>query len=126
MNYHKPFFFKFPEISTHLGLITCSKLIFQIIGDLLFCYWTQNMYQRGVLIHLLKFLIFPQIESKKSDILKFYKLDVLCQNMGSKAKNISHSVPLVVRLVEEYREGFESRYIEYPSPLSISSVRINK
>ncbi|RNA34102.1 hypothetical protein BpHYR1_009866 [Brachionus plicatilis] len=31
---------------------------------------------------------------------------------------LSHSVPLVVRLVEEYRDGFESRYIEYPTPLS--------
>ncbi|RNA27800.1 hypothetical protein BpHYR1_001407 [Brachionus plicatilis] len=30
---------------------------------------------------------------------------------------LSHSVPLVVRLVEEEREGFESRYIEYPTPL---------
>ncbi|RNA28084.1 hypothetical protein BpHYR1_019812, partial [Brachionus plicatilis] len=30
---------------------------------------------------------------------------------------LSHSVPLVLRLVEEYREGFESRYIEYPTPL---------
>ncbi|RNA37873.1 hypothetical protein BpHYR1_007211 [Brachionus plicatilis] len=59
--------------------------------------------------------------------------------MGSKAKNIrdlltasnrlfelseryfraglSHSVPLVVGLVEEYRESFESRYIKYPTPL---------
>ncbi|RNA06894.1 hypothetical protein BpHYR1_025226 [Brachionus plicatilis] len=31
---------------------------------------------------------------------------------------LSHFVPLVVRLVEEYREDFESRYIEYPTPLS--------
>ncbi|RNA16205.1 RNA-directed DNA polymerase from mobile element jockey-like [Brachionus plicatilis] len=30
---------------------------------------------------------------------------------------LSHSVPLVVKLVEEYRGGFESRYIEYPTPL---------
>ncbi|RNA35182.1 hypothetical protein BpHYR1_023987 [Brachionus plicatilis] len=30
---------------------------------------------------------------------------------------LSHSIPLVVRLVEEYKEGFESRYIEYPTPL---------
>ncbi|RNA24568.1 hypothetical protein BpHYR1_030141 [Brachionus plicatilis] len=29
---------------------------------------------------------------------------------------LSHSVPLVVRLVEEYRDGFESRYIEYSTP----------
>ncbi|RNA29570.1 hypothetical protein BpHYR1_041903 [Brachionus plicatilis] len=29
---------------------------------------------------------------------------------------LSHSVPLVVCL-NEYREGFESRYIEYPTPL---------
>ncbi|RNA35367.1 hypothetical protein BpHYR1_019588 [Brachionus plicatilis] len=28
-----------------------------------------------------------------------------------------HSIPLVVRLVEEYKEGFESRYIEYSTPL---------
>ncbi|RNA30560.1 hypothetical protein BpHYR1_042545, partial [Brachionus plicatilis] len=30
---------------------------------------------------------------------------------------LSHSVPLTVRLVEEYNKGFESRYIEYPTPL---------
>ncbi|RNA14066.1 hypothetical protein BpHYR1_006908 [Brachionus plicatilis] len=30
---------------------------------------------------------------------------------------LSHSIPLVVRLVEEYKEGFKSRYIEYPTPL---------
>ncbi|RNA20131.1 hypothetical protein BpHYR1_043440, partial [Brachionus plicatilis] len=30
---------------------------------------------------------------------------------------LSHSILLVVRLVEEYTEGFESRYIEYPTPL---------
>ncbi|RNA17073.1 RNA-directed DNA polymerase from mobile element jockey-like, partial [Brachionus plicatilis] len=30
---------------------------------------------------------------------------------------LSHSIPLVVRLVEEYKEGFESRYIEYPTQL---------
>ncbi|RNA33215.1 RNA-directed DNA polymerase from mobile element jockey-like [Brachionus plicatilis] len=30
---------------------------------------------------------------------------------------LSHSVPLVERLVKEYKEGFESRYIEYPTPL---------
>ncbi|RNA26380.1 hypothetical protein BpHYR1_000949 [Brachionus plicatilis] len=29
---------------------------------------------------------------------------------------LSHSIPLVVRLVEEYKEGFESNYIEYPTP----------
>ncbi|RNA18852.1 hypothetical protein BpHYR1_005265, partial [Brachionus plicatilis] len=34
---------------------------------------------------------------------------------------LSHSIPLVVRLVKEYKEGFESRYIEYPTPLSFSS-----
>ncbi|RNA18981.1 hypothetical protein BpHYR1_041821 [Brachionus plicatilis] len=32
---------------------------------------------------------------------------------------LSHSIPLVVRLVKEYKEGFESRYIEYPTPLFI-------
>ncbi|RNA00059.1 hypothetical protein BpHYR1_043080 [Brachionus plicatilis] len=31
--------------------------------------------------------------------------------------SLSHSVPLVVRLVQEYREGFESRYAGYPIPL---------
>ncbi|RNA15321.1 hypothetical protein BpHYR1_053360 [Brachionus plicatilis] len=30
---------------------------------------------------------------------------------------LSHSVPLVTRLVEEYTKGFESRFIEYPTPL---------
>ncbi|RNA01985.1 hypothetical protein BpHYR1_032675 [Brachionus plicatilis] len=30
---------------------------------------------------------------------------------------LSHSVPLVIILVNEYREGFESRFIEYPTPL---------
>ncbi|RNA19594.1 hypothetical protein BpHYR1_042760 [Brachionus plicatilis] len=39
---------------------------------------------------------------------------------------LSHSVPLTVRLVEEYNKGFESRYIEYPTPLSFSSVQIYK
>ncbi|RMZ99259.1 hypothetical protein BpHYR1_047833, partial [Brachionus plicatilis] len=33
---------------------------------------------------------------------------------------LSHSVPLVVSLVKEYREGFESRYIEYPTLASNS------
>ncbi|RNA05841.1 RNA-directed DNA polymerase from mobile element jockey-like [Brachionus plicatilis] len=28
---------------------------------------------------------------------------------------LSHSVPLVTRLVEEYMKGFESRFIEYPT-----------
>ncbi|RNA20646.1 hypothetical protein BpHYR1_044842 [Brachionus plicatilis] len=31
---------------------------------------------------------------------------------------LSNSVPLVLRLLEEYKAGFESRYIEYPTPLS--------
>ncbi|RNA12726.1 hypothetical protein BpHYR1_032832 [Brachionus plicatilis] len=39
---------------------------------------------------------------------------------------LSNSVPLVVRLVEEYREGFESKYIEHPTQLSISSAQINR
>ncbi|RNA03715.1 RNA-directed DNA polymerase from mobile element jockey-like [Brachionus plicatilis] len=30
---------------------------------------------------------------------------------------LSHSIPLVVRLVKEYKKGFESRYIEYRTPL---------
>ncbi|RNA39765.1 hypothetical protein BpHYR1_012054 [Brachionus plicatilis] len=30
---------------------------------------------------------------------------------------LSHSVPLTVRLVEEYNKGFESRCIEYTTPL---------
>ncbi|RNA09200.1 RNA-directed DNA polymerase from mobile element jockey-like [Brachionus plicatilis] len=30
---------------------------------------------------------------------------------------LSHSVPLTIRLVEEYNRGFESRYIENPTPL---------
>ncbi|RNA07938.1 hypothetical protein BpHYR1_037771, partial [Brachionus plicatilis] len=30
---------------------------------------------------------------------------------------LSHSIPLVERLVKEYKEGFESRYIEYSTPL---------
>ncbi|RMZ99324.1 RNA-directed DNA polymerase from mobile element jockey-like [Brachionus plicatilis] len=30
---------------------------------------------------------------------------------------LSHSIPLVERLVKEYKEGFESRNIEYPTPL---------
>ncbi|RNA08267.1 hypothetical protein BpHYR1_031438 [Brachionus plicatilis] len=34
---------------------------------------------------------------------------------------LSHSVPLTVRLVEEYNKGLESGYIEYPTPLSFSS-----
>ncbi|RNA00927.1 hypothetical protein BpHYR1_025803, partial [Brachionus plicatilis] len=34
---------------------------------------------------------------------------------------LSHSIPLVERLVKEYKEGFESRHIEYPTPLSESN-----
>ncbi|RNA37861.1 hypothetical protein BpHYR1_050706, partial [Brachionus plicatilis] len=30
---------------------------------------------------------------------------------------LGHSIPLVERLVKEYKEGFESRYIEYLTPL---------
>ncbi|RNA02787.1 RNA-directed DNA polymerase from mobile element jockey-like [Brachionus plicatilis] len=30
---------------------------------------------------------------------------------------LSHSIPLVERLMKEYKERFESRYIEYPTPL---------
>ncbi|RNA19286.1 hypothetical protein BpHYR1_038030 [Brachionus plicatilis] len=30
---------------------------------------------------------------------------------------LSHSIPLVLRQVKEYKEGFESRHIEYPTPL---------
>ncbi|RNA26871.1 hypothetical protein BpHYR1_011789 [Brachionus plicatilis] len=37
---------------------------------------------------------------------------------------LSHSVPLTVRLVEEYNKGFESRYIEYPTRLGLNSFRI--
>ncbi|RNA18697.1 RNA-directed DNA polymerase from mobile element jockey-like [Brachionus plicatilis] len=32
---------------------------------------------------------------------------------------LRHSIPLVERLVKEYKEGFESTYIENPTPLSI-------
>ncbi|RNA20644.1 hypothetical protein BpHYR1_044840 [Brachionus plicatilis] len=39
---------------------------------------------------------------------------------------LNNSVPLVLRLLEEYKAGFESRYIEYPTPLSFSSVQIYK
>ncbi|RNA18706.1 hypothetical protein BpHYR1_041304 [Brachionus plicatilis] len=30
---------------------------------------------------------------------------------------LRHSIPLVERLVKEYKEGFESTYIENPTPL---------
>ncbi|RNA14468.1 RNA-directed DNA polymerase from mobile element jockey-like [Brachionus plicatilis] len=30
---------------------------------------------------------------------------------------LSHSIPLVERLMKEYKEGYESRHIEYPTPL---------
>ncbi|RNA23501.1 hypothetical protein BpHYR1_002999 [Brachionus plicatilis] len=36
-------------------------------------------------------------------------------------KGLSHSIPLVVRLVNKYKEGFESIYFEYPTPLLISN-----
>ncbi|RNA18251.1 RNA-directed DNA polymerase from mobile element jockey-like [Brachionus plicatilis] len=39
---------------------------------------------------------------------------------------LSNSVLLIVRLMEEYNKGFESRYIEYPTQLSFSSVQIYK
>ncbi|RNA30601.1 hypothetical protein BpHYR1_027613 [Brachionus plicatilis] len=39
---------------------------------------------------------------------------------------LSHSI-ITVRLVEEYNKDLESRYIEYPTPLSFSSgIQINK
>ncbi|RNA08153.1 hypothetical protein BpHYR1_047468 [Brachionus plicatilis] len=38
---------------------------------------------------------------------------------------LSHSIPLVERLVKEYKEGFESRYIEYPTPLCNCSLTIS-
>ncbi|RNA18253.1 hypothetical protein BpHYR1_016038 [Brachionus plicatilis] len=38
---------------------------------------------------------------------------------------LSHSIPLVERLVKEYKEDFESRHIEYPTPLSFSSFDSN-
>ncbi|RNA19118.1 hypothetical protein BpHYR1_006377 [Brachionus plicatilis] len=38
---------------------------------------------------------------------------------------LSHSIPLVVRLVKEYKEGFESRYIEYPTPLCNCYLKIS-
>ncbi|RNA00337.1 hypothetical protein BpHYR1_053125 [Brachionus plicatilis] len=30
---------------------------------------------------------------------------------------LRHSVPMVVKLVDEYKADFESRYVEYPTPL---------
>ncbi|RNA19348.1 hypothetical protein BpHYR1_015679, partial [Brachionus plicatilis] len=33
------------------------------------------------------------------------------------AGRLRHSVPLVIKLVDEYKAGFESRYVEYPTPL---------
>ncbi|RNA31662.1 RNA-directed DNA polymerase from mobile element jockey-like [Brachionus plicatilis] len=47
------------------------------------------------------------------------KLLTLCERYVR--AGLSHSVPLTVRLVEEYNRGFESRYIEYPTPLNFSS-----
>ncbi|RNA36110.1 hypothetical protein BpHYR1_011330 [Brachionus plicatilis] len=71
------------------------------------------------------------VESEANSLIN-KMIDILAKN-GKKMLSeryvragLSHSVPVVVRLVEEYREGFESRYIEYPTPLSISSVQINK
>ncbi|RNA21180.1 hypothetical protein BpHYR1_011257 [Brachionus plicatilis] len=55
------------------------------------------------------------------------RLSELCERyVGTR---LSHSIPLVERLVKEYKEGFESRHIEYPTAfenkinfLSLSSV----
>ncbi|RNA13509.1 hypothetical protein BpHYR1_015663, partial [Brachionus plicatilis] len=33
------------------------------------------------------------------------------------AGGLRHSVPLVINLVDEYKAGFESRYVEYQTPL---------
>ncbi|RMZ97077.1 hypothetical protein BpHYR1_024226 [Brachionus plicatilis] len=38
-------------------------------------------------------------------------------NERYEAGGLRHYVPLVVKLVEEYKAGFESRYVEYPTPL---------
>ena len=38
---------------------------------------------------------------------------------------LSHSIPLVVKLVDEYKQGFESRYIEYPTPLCNCNLTIS-
>ncbi|RNA36063.1 hypothetical protein BpHYR1_052713 [Brachionus plicatilis] len=43
-------------------------------------------------------------------------------NEGYVGTGLSDSIPLVVRL-KEYKEGFESKYIEYQTPLSSSSVQ---
>ncbi|RNA16382.1 RNA-directed DNA polymerase from mobile element jockey-like [Brachionus plicatilis] len=38
---------------------------------------------------------------------------------------LRHSIPLVERLVKEYQESFESRYIEYPTPLCNCYISIS-
>ncbi|RNA21389.1 hypothetical protein BpHYR1_040077 [Brachionus plicatilis] len=41
------------------------------------------------------------------------------------AGGLRHSVPLVVKLVDEYKAGFESSHVEYPTPLCICYLTIS-
>ncbi|RNA27474.1 hypothetical protein BpHYR1_004446, partial [Brachionus plicatilis] len=56
---------------------------------------------------------------KNLDLIIYFKSSGYCGGLLNTNPNfdLSHSIPLVVRLVKEYKEGFESRYIEYPTPL---------
>ncbi|RNA01546.1 hypothetical protein BpHYR1_051056, partial [Brachionus plicatilis] len=47
-----------------------------------------------------------------------YKYHIKCEQIWIEfLLVIIHSVPLVIKLVDEYKAGFESRYVEYPTPL---------
>ncbi|RNA43879.1 hypothetical protein BpHYR1_026137 [Brachionus plicatilis] len=82
---------------------------------------------KGILTHFIGLDFFQIVRSilklkydNPSNVMHqevFNKLKLLTVSNRLFEAALSHVVPLVVRLVEEYREGFESRYIEYPTPL---------
>ncbi|RNA33324.1 hypothetical protein BpHYR1_042769 [Brachionus plicatilis] len=54
---------------------------------------------------------------KKKVVIDIFEIVRQFRNSGLIRTGLSHSIPLVERLVKEYKEGFESRHIEYPTPL---------
>ncbi|RNA06227.1 hypothetical protein BpHYR1_032505 [Brachionus plicatilis] len=67
---------------------------------------------KALFIQTIKDIIFGDKYLKK--LLFFNKSDALEKFLFVRyvGTGLSHSIPLVVRLVKEYKKGFESRYIE--------------
>ncbi|RNA25174.1 hypothetical protein BpHYR1_002426, partial [Brachionus plicatilis] len=59
------------------------------------------------------------LHNEAFDKLKLFKVSNRLFELAERyvGVELSHSVPLVTRLVEEYMKGLESRFIEYPTPL---------